>query len=507
MPKFNYGNQTQTDQRTMVKLNQVKNNAGGYVFKLAPMKQLERFLILGSDSPTYYQDARQLTAENSLVVKECWARYPDQTLDLILDLTKNNRIIKMDPILFAMALGTLDQDVLTRQKVYAHIVRVSRHASGLFMFLDFCQKLGKGWGRGLKNAVSQFYSQNKEGCDRLGYQMIKYRQRNGFDHSRGLRLSHPSPNSDTNANLMNWVLKKDFCEKDLPEIVQMYLEVLKDESAFYPELPWEAYPTDRIPWSLLAPAMPYTALIRNLNKFNLQPLSELEDIIVKRIETDKPNMHPFNILLAWKTYSSGQGMRSKATWNVNQRISRALEVAFYNSFQYVEPSKERYYIGMDISGSMMMPMGRIKDSNILAGEAAMAMALSILKTEPRCYVKGFTQTMVDIPLEKDFTLRQAIGARPNWHSGATDCALPMIDALQKNIQVDKFIIFTDNETWVGKIHPFQALEDYRNKMRINAKLIVCAMTSTGFSIANPSDEGMLDIVGCDSALPQLISSL
>jgi 60 kDa SS-A/Ro ribonucleoprotein len=31
------------------------------------------------------------------------------------------------------------------------------------------------------------------------------------------------------------------------------------------------------------------------------------------------------------------------------------------------------------------------------------------------------------------------------------------------------------------------------------------MTSTGFSIADPADAGMMDVVGFDSATPELIS--
>jgi 60 kDa SS-A/Ro ribonucleoprotein len=71
--------------------------------------------------------------------------------------------------------------------------------------------------------------------------------------------------------------------------------------------------------------------------------------------------------------------------------------------------------------------------------------------------------------------------------------------------VDAFIIYTDNETWAGNIHPAQALKKYRNKWNNNAKLIVVGMTSNGFSIADPNDRDMLDVVGFDTSVPQLMS--
>ena len=64
---------------------------------------------------------------------------------------------------------------------------------------------------------------------------------------------------------------------------------------------------------------------------------------------------------------------------------------------------------------------------------------------------------------------------------------------------------TDNETWAGKIHPVEALRDYRKTMGIPAKLVVVGMTSTGFSIADPDDGGMLDVVGFDAAAPAVIA--
>lgn len=505
MTKVNYASLSTATQRQQAKAEQVKNNAGGFVFKLNPIQQLERFLILGSDSPTYYQAAQELSYENGMVVRACWDRYPEGTIELILDVLKNNRALKQDAPIFALAIGTLNQDVHTRKMVYDAVPHVLKTASSLFMFLDFCQRLNKGWGRGLKNAVGAWYL-NKE-PNQLGYQVVKYRQRNGFTHKRGLQLSHPRNGEKAFGDIYNWILSKDYDVDKLPDFIKMFNDVNENENAFYDSLPWEAYPTDRIPWTRLAPKMPYTALIRNLNKFDFKPLGDLEQMIVERLENETPSMHPFNIFWGWKTYSSGRGFRGSRTWNVNRRIADALEGAFYRGFKSSADMPERILIGLDYSGSMYMPMSTIKDSNIYAGEAANVMCLSVLKKAKRAYVFGFSEQFVPLDISANMTLNQAIAVtNGKWRRGATDCALPMVHALENKIEVDKFIVFTDNETWVGNVHPYQALENYRKKMGINAKLIVCAMTSTGFSIANPADAGMLDIVGCDSNLPTLIGS-
>src|SRR5690606_19911073 len=57
-----------TPQTQAADPRQVKNNAGGFTFTLDPLAQARRFLILGSDAPTFYQNARELTAENAAVI-------------------------------------------------------------------------------------------------------------------------------------------------------------------------------------------------------------------------------------------------------------------------------------------------------------------------------------------------------------------------------------------------------------------------------------------------------
>jgi 60 kDa SS-A/Ro ribonucleoprotein len=94
--------------------------------------------------------------------------------------------------------------------------------------------------------------------------------------------------------------------------------------------------------------------------------------------------------------------------------------------------------------------------------------------------------------------------RAMW-MGGTDCSLPMRWALKQRLPVDVFVVYTDSETWAGPVHPAQALQKYREQMGIAAKLIVVGMTSNGFSIADPDDAGMLDVVGFDAATPQVMA--
>ena len=113
--------------------------------------------------------------------------------------------------------------------------------------------------------------------------------------------------------------------------------------------------------------------------------------------------------------------------------------------------------------------------------------------------------MVPLDISAQDSLADAVHKTQALPFGGTDCALPMLDALSRGIPVDCFVVLTDSETWADGIHPAEALRKYREATGLAAKLVVVAMVSNGFTIADPNDGGMLDVVGFDAAAPQLIA--
>ena len=145
------------------------------------------------------------------------------------------------------------------------------------------------------------------------------------------------------------------------------------------------------------------------------------------------------------------------------------------------------------------------------------MALVTAATEPRSFVTAFTAGtrpsmhagfptgLSALAISPRQRLDDVVATIEKLPMGGTDCALPMLWAQKHRVDVDTFCIYTDNETWAGNVHPAQALRDYRNARGIPAKLVVVGMTSTGFSIADPRDAGMIDVVGFDTSTPPVIA--
>jgi 60 kDa SS-A/Ro ribonucleoprotein len=270
--------------------------------------------------------------------------------------------------------------------------------------------------------------------------------------------------------------------------------------------------SDRDVWAALLEDMPVTATLRSLAKMTevglLRPLSNATQLVVRRLgDADKlrrARVHPLAILGALKVYASGKGARGQLTWTPVPAIVEALDRAFRLAFRSVEPTGKRHLLALDVSGSMTF--GAIAGMpGITPRVGSAAMALVTLAAERECHVMGFSDELAAIALRPSMSLEEVIATIERVPMGGTDCALPMVWATKAKAQVDTFVVYTDSETWFGATHPCRALRDYRQRMGIPAKLVVVGMTATQFTIADPTDTGMLDVVGFDTAAPAILA--
>jgi 60 kDa SS-A/Ro ribonucleoprotein len=80
-------------------------------------------------------------------------------------------------------------------------------------------------------------------------------------------------------------------------------------------------------------------------------------------------------------------------------------------------------------------------------------------------------------------------------------------AMDKKKKFDVFIVYTDSETYFGNIHPSVALQQYREYTKNpEVRLIVVGMVSNGFSIADPTDPLMMDVIGFDTEAPKAMAN-
>lgn len=531
----------ETPQSEPMRGDQVANSAGGYAWEVDDWTRLRRFLILGSEGGSYYAAEGELTFENATVVRKLAQTDGVRLVEEVVAISESGRAPKNDPALYALAAAISLGDRPAKRAAAEALPRVARIGTHLYHFVAYAETM-RGWGRTLRWAVSNWYRRNPE---QLALQAVKYRQRDGWTHRDLLRLAHPKATAEL-APIFDWITHGqktlearvddaaaairageeatvEYLRGDLPVLVEAYEAAQRAKTPAETAdlvarfgLPREALQSDHLNdpavWrALLEKGMPTGALVRNLATMTRNgvladrayveivagALADQAAILASRI-------HPLAILVALRTYASGQGFRSSNSWNPIPDVTDALDEAFYLAFDNVEPTGKRHLLALDVSGSMAT--GQVAGSPLTPREASVAMALVTLHAEPSVEVVGFTGGLVPLGLSRRQRLDDAVRSVSNLPFDRTDCAQPMLYALQDGRrQYDAFVLYTDSETWVGSIHPKQALDKYREMSGIPARSAVVGMVANGFTIADPTDAGMLDVVGFDTAAPALVA--
>jgi 60 kDa SS-A/Ro ribonucleoprotein len=513
----------------------VRNNAGGEVFQITPMQQFERFLILGTVGGTYYVSEKQLTKENLQNVTKVIRENPSEAIELIRTIGKSNRAHKHDPLLAAYAIA-LEVTKGTSHRAYAlsffnEIVRTGTH---LFHFLAFADNR-VGWGRAFKRAIGNWYLEKSD--EALAYQLVKYKQRDGWSHRDALRLAHPQATSAVVNELLRFATTGTLNAMDTRshDIVSAAVEASTTEDVDRAitlitefSLPREVLNTKIMKnprvWEALVPSMGMTALMRNLRNMTndgylvqgSDAVRTVREKLVDEALVRKSRVHPAQVFLAQKNAT-----------NVPTPIATALEDAFFFSFANVEPTNKRINLALDVSGSMdsadyeYRNGKRVQTSVATPREWSALQAMVTARVEPYAEFTAFSHEFVRVDITPRDSLATVINKLRRIPMGGTDCSLPMQHARDYGQKFDAFCVYTDNETWYRggpqwgwggsrraskDQSPAEALRDYRRKSGIHdAKLAVVGITATEFSIADPRDPNMLDFVGFDASAPAIMS--
>jgi 60 kDa SS-A/Ro ribonucleoprotein len=190
MQKFTYGGAKKTAQSNPIpEKTMVVNNAGGYVFKVDDLNQFKRFLILGTEGGSYYQNEQQLTLKNcSNLERLIKSGKGKEVIDIITDVSIRNLAPKNDAAIFSlavvMALGDDDTKKYASER-FNSVVRIGTH---LLQFISYVNNL-RGFGRSLRNTINNWYLE-KSSKD-LSFQTLKYGNRAGWTHKDVFKMTHP----------------------------------------------------------------------------------------------------------------------------------------------------------------------------------------------------------------------------------------------------------------------------------------------------------------------------
>ena len=547
-----------------------QNKAGGYTFTVSDEDYILRCLILGTNKNTYYSTAREMTSECiDFLKKKITDGKGELLVDVISKVYEDGRAPKQDPTLMALAIASSCEDLATRKKAY-NVVSKLRTLSHIYTWKGYHKIISKSKGMGKLSKAALCALFENMSPQQLSYQVTKYPHRKTAVedwsfvdlirciHLKGDKLPLESQyifkttirgkeegdaflnsKSELDNNPVVAYMKAVEKVKTLTDTEDSRVELIK--LAYEYNLPREVMPTWSFNYadvwrSLLLNreqtrvTMPMTALVRNLAVMTNKGVFDdalTNSLVVEHLQNEqtirKARLHPVNILVAMMTYKAGHGEKGKLTWVPNQKITNALESAFYKSFKFVKPTGKRIFHGIDCSGSMTSPIPCLPQISAHTAATVMAMTFAKIESESKQEFAGFSSArsnnylsrnnslLKKINLDPMMSLDQAMKATQFNDFGTTDCSLPVEEAIRlfkttngKEGLWDVFMVYTDNETYAGVRHPCQALTEYRQLTGIPAKMVVIATTPNSSTIADPTDGGMLDVVGFDTNAPEIV---
>ena len=541
-------------QREPLDEKQVLNAAGGYVYEISEWDALLRFLVLGTEGGSIYESENDLTKQNlDNVLKAIQADGP-RVVETVLDVSEGGKARKNDMALFTLVLCMTHGDAATKQAVERVYNRVARTGTHHLMFCNFIENMpNRGWGRAVQRIVANWYTSKDD--EELAYQVIKYRNREGFSHQKALHRCHGGKNTP----LYRWIVGAGVGERRIecwytseddkkirhypnanpsqeanhtvpvyPHILSGFMQAqedgrstnqicdLIDAYGLTHEMVPNAFLKSPDVWVALLQKMPLTATLRNLGRMTslglLDPFSENVKTVLDKFTPEsvrKARLHPLTTLIGLKTYESGEGVRGSLKWDANGAILSHLQDVFYWGFETIEPTGKNIMLALDTSGSMFgawyggPPFPACP--NLDCGEIAAVMAMATARVESNYVICAFDDTFTTLPITEKTALPDVMRIISDRPHGRTDCALPMVAALQRGWNsIEGFAIYTDNETYYGRIHPKQALEQYRHKTGVDARLVSVSMLANDTTIADGSVPWMLDFVGMSTDTPRQV---
>lgn len=540
----------------------IVNPAGGYSFALDEFGRLNRFLILGSDSNTYYQTKATLVKENAKVVQEAIRANPTRVVDMVVDVASNGRSFRQDAPLFVLAMVAAyenpDKNEELRVRKYAldSLPKVALTATHLYKFAGFVQEM-RGWGRGLRNAFRNWYFNMP--VQKLAMQAWKYKSREGWSHRDVLRLAHltksdyatiepdradvfryiakPDGSFSGNRELRDRVLSqskivKFETSKALAQIaaaeevlhlegtdsatVKKAVKLIRDHRLTHEAVPGHLKNVPEV-WDALLAEMPVIATLRNLGKMTsvglIKPLSAAERVVLDRLgnaeQIERSRAHPIQFLIAAKQYSVGHGERGSLSWTPSQSVVEALDEAFYASFGNVEPVNGSVLLAVDVSGSMSTHT-QIMGLNWSPLELAGAMATVYLGISKQVHWIGFDTVKHELPVRKKMRIDAVMRELRKYQGGATDTAAPIHYLNENKMKADAIISFTDNCTWAGGYwgasrsgHVAEVFRNYTAKFG-PSRFVNMAVTANSATDVDPTRSDMFEMCGFDADAPKVV---
>lgn len=420
----------------------VRNEAGGRAYQMAPKQALAQYASTGCLNGTFYA-----SQEDQLVNILAWCGEAEPEFIARLALyTRTQGFMKDMPALLCAVLSVKGPGLLA--EVFDRVIDSPKMLRNFVQIMRSGAVGRKSLGTLPKRLIQHWLESRTD--EQLFIGSI------GNDPSLAdvIKMVHPKPGSPSRTALFAYLIGREHEATALPELVQQYEKFKRNTNAGkvpVPDVPFQmltSLPLTEKDWRQIARNASWQMTRMNLNTFLRHGVFqdvELIGVVANRLRNprliEKANTFPYQLMAAFMNASD----------DVPRAITESLQDAMEIAISNVPHVNGKVYVFPDISGSMRSPVTGHREgstSKVRCVDVAALVAAAILRQNPSAEVIPFESNIVKCrlnPRDSVMTNAKKLSSLP---AGGTNCSAPLRHLNATKAQGDLIVYVSDNESWL-----------------------------------------------------------
>lgn len=422
----------------------MRNEAGGLAYALAPKQALAQYAATGCFNNTFYADASDQLEKVIALALELDAEFVAK----LAVFSRERGHMKDMPALLVAILSVKDKQLF--EAVFPRVIDNGKMLRNFVQVMRSGAAGRKSLGSMPKRLVREWFE------NRSAEQLFKQSVGAAPSIADILKMVHPKPVDAEREALYGYFIGRDIDADKLPALVKDF-ERFKNgdasEKGEAPDVPFQmltSLPLAAKDWTQIARNAGWQMTRMNLNTFQRHGVfadAEMVEVIASRLRNAeavrRARVFPYQLLSAYSAASNNAGIPRAIT----EALQDAMEIATVN----VPAIDGKVWVFPDISGSMHSPATGYRKgatSAVRCLDVAALMAAAVLRKNPLAEVIPFSDDVVKAalnPRDSVMTNAQKLASLP---SGGTNCSAPLRELNRKKAEGDLVIYVSDNESWV-----------------------------------------------------------